>query len=97
MAIFKGILVRALSAFLAAASVGALLGYVSGWAPCHGVPYPVGGAHFGIFIFLAFIGLPAGVGGAVGGGVAGSRACQPVPENTEGGAGRWTAVWRSRR
>ena len=73
MAILKGIFVGALSGPLAVASVGALLGYVGGWAPCHGVPYSVGGAYFGFYIFLALFGPPAGIVGAIVGGVAGSR------------------------
>ena len=74
MAILKGIVVGAMSASFAVASIGALLGYVGGWASCHGVPYSAYGAYFGFLIFLCFFGAPAPIVGAVIGGVAGSRA-----------------------
>ncbi len=87
MAILKGIFVGALSAPLAVASVGAFLGLVGGWAPCHGVPFSVGGAYFGSYIFLTFFGPASAIVGAIVGGVAGSRAKPAGP------AGRQRRRW----
>ncbi|WP_165246520.1 hypothetical protein [Paludisphaera soli] len=49
------------------AVLGAVLGCVGGWAPCHGVPYSAGGAVFGLATFGGIFGPPAAVlGGSLG-------------------------------
>ncbi|WP_165228166.1 hypothetical protein [Aquisphaera insulae] len=52
---------------VAVTTIGAALGFVCGWAPCHGVPFSFSGAYFGALVFVWFFGLPSAVlGVAIG-------------------------------
>ncbi|WP_148595381.1 hypothetical protein [Aquisphaera giovannonii] len=48
-------------------ALGAALGFVNGWAPCHSYPLSLASAGFGALVFAWFFALPAAIlGGAVG-------------------------------
>ncbi|WP_165246521.1 hypothetical protein [Paludisphaera soli] len=49
---------------LAVTMLGAVLGFVGGWAPCRGVPYTLIGAQFGMIAFGGYLAPPAGLLGA---------------------------------
>ncbi len=57
---------------LAVTMLGAVLGFVGGWAPCHHVvPYTLVGAQFGMIAFGGYLAPPAGLlGAAIGAGIA---------------------------
>jgi hypothetical protein len=49
---------------LAVTVLGTVLGFIGGWAPCHGVPYSLSGAAFGMLAFGGVLAPPAGLLGA---------------------------------
>ena len=60
----RGAIHGAILLVLLVAISGGALGFVTGAAPCHGVPYTAASAEFGAFAYTAIFGLPAAVVGA---------------------------------
>lgn len=65
----RGAMTGLVAAPLAVTTLGAVLGFVNGWGPCHGIPYSTFGAYFGALVFAVFFGPPAAILGTATGAV----------------------------